>query len=58
MPIHRRARSCGGLVVIDLLVRGRVSGTPLTDADAMMAVWSGLVPDRQPPTGDPRIRAS
>ena len=42
------------LVVIDLLVRGRVSGTPLTDADAMMEVWSGLVrrptaPDRGSP---------
>ena len=42
------------LVVIDLLVRGRVSGTPLTDADAMMEVWSGLVrrptaPDRGAP---------
>ena len=39
------------LVVVDLLVRGQVSGTPLTDADAMDEVWSGLVkrhgmPDR------------
>lgn len=31
------------LVVVDLLVRGRVSGVPLTDADAMSEVWSGLV---------------
>ena len=31
------------LVVVDLLVRGQVSGTPLTDADAMNEVWSGLV---------------
>ena len=31
------------LVVVDLLVRGRVSGIPLTEADAMNEVWSGLV---------------
>ena len=31
------------LVVVDLLVRGGVSGVPLTDADAMEQVWSGLV---------------
>ena len=31
------------LVVIDLLVRGRVTGVPLSDADAMLEVWSGLV---------------
>ena len=31
------------LVVVDLLVRGQISGTPLTDADAMNEVWSGLV---------------
>ena len=31
------------LVLVDLLVRGQVSGTPLTDADAMNEVWSGLV---------------
>ena len=42
------------LVVIDLLVRGQVSGVPLTDADAMREVWSGLVrrptlPDRGSP---------
>ena len=31
------------LIVIDLLVRGRVRGVPLSDADAMKEVWSGLV---------------
>ena len=31
------------LVMVDLLVRSEVSGVPLTDADAMRAVWSGLV---------------
>ena len=31
------------LVLVDLLVRGQVTGTPLTDADAMNEVWSGLV---------------
>ena len=31
------------LVVVDLLVRGQVSGTPVTDADAMNEVWIGLV---------------
>ena len=31
------------LVLVDLLVRRQVSGTPLTDADAMNEVWSGLV---------------
>lgn len=31
------------LVVVQLLVRGRISGTPLTDADAMNEVWFGLV---------------
>ena len=35
------------LVVVDLLVRGRVSGVPLTDADAMNEVWSGLVRRRE-----------
>lgn len=30
-------------VVIDLLVRGGVSGLPLSDADAMQQVWEGLV---------------
>lgn len=31
------------LVVVDLLVRGRVRNVPLSDADAMREVWSGLV---------------
>ena len=31
------------LVVVDLLVRGGVSGVPLSDADAMREVWSRLV---------------
>jgi len=31
------------LVVVDLLVRGKISGTPLTDTDAMNEVWTGLV---------------
>ena len=35
------------LVVIDLLVRGGVCGVPLTDADAMREVWSGLVRRRE-----------
>ncbi len=30
-------------VVVDLLVRGGLSGTPLSDADAMQQVWVGLV---------------
>ena len=30
-------------VVIDLLLRGGVSGLPLSDADAMQQVWRGLV---------------
>jgi DNA-binding transcriptional ArsR family regulator len=30
-------------VVVDLLVRGGLSGTPLGDADAMEQVWNGLV---------------
>ena len=30
------------LVVMDLLVRGQISGTPVTDADAMNEVWRGL----------------
>ncbi len=35
------------LVVVDLLVRGQVSGTPVTDADAMNEVWRGLVRRRE-----------
>ena len=31
------------LVVVDLLVRGRLTGVPLSGADAMQEVWSGLV---------------
>ena len=31
------------LVVVDLLVRGGPTGVPLSDADAMQEVWSGLV---------------
>ncbi len=30
-------------VVVDLLVRGGLAGTPVSDADAMRQVWSGLV---------------
>ena len=45
------------LVVIDLLIRGRVSGIPLTDADAMSEVWSGLVRQRKlPDRGAPDAR--
>ena len=35
------------LVVVDLLVRGQITGIPLTDADAMNEVWSGLVRRRE-----------
>ena len=35
------------LVVVDLLVRGQISDTPLTGADAMNEVWSGLVRRRE-----------
>jgi len=35
------------LVVVDLLVRGGLSGVPLTDADAMQHVWAGLVRRRE-----------
>lgn len=31
------------LVVVDLLIRGGVSGLPVTDGDAMQQVWAGLV---------------
>ena len=31
------------LVVVDLLVRGQLGEVPLSDADAMLEVWSGLV---------------
>ena len=45
------------LVVVDLLVRGQVSGTPLTDADAMNEVWSGLVRRREMSDRGSRTRA-
>ena len=35
------------LVVVDLLVRGGVQGVPLSDADALREVWSGLVRRRE-----------
>ena len=35
------------LVVMDLLVRGQLAGVPLSDADAMLEVWSGLVRRRE-----------
>lgn len=35
------------LVVVDLLVRGRVRGVPLSEADAMREVWAGLVRRRE-----------
>ena len=45
------------LVVIDLLVRGRLNGVPLNDADAMGEVWSGLVRRRGlSDRGDPMAR--
>jgi hypothetical protein len=43
-------------VVVDLLVRGGLSGTPLSDADAMVQVWSGLVRRREPDRGTPTAR--
>lgn len=45
------------LVVVDLLVRSEVPGVPLTDADAMRAVWSGLVlREGRPDRGSPDAR--
>ena len=45
------------LVVVDLLVRGGVSGVPLSDADAMREVWAGLVRRRElPDRGSPDAR--
>ena len=35
------------LIVVDLLVRGKPAGIPLTDADAMHEVWTGLVRRRE-----------
>ena len=47
------------LVVVDLLVRGGVSGVPLSDADAMREVWSGLVRRREmSDKGSPDARES
>lgn len=44
LSAHTRSRELlRRLVVVDLLIRGRVSGVPMTDADAMDEVWSGLV---------------
>ena len=43
--------------MVDLLVRGRVAGVPLTDADAMNEVWSGLVRRREASDrGSPQAR--
>ena len=45
------------LVVVDLLVRGRLAVVPLTDADAMNGVWSGLVRRREASDrGSPQAR--
>ena len=47
------------LVVVDLLVRGHLSGIPLNDADAMQEVWAGLVRRReQADRGQPDSRES
>jgi len=44
-------------VVVDLLVRGGLSGMPLSDADAMRQVWTGLVRRQgQPDRGTPDAR--
>jgi len=48
------------LVVVDLLVRGDVSGLPLSDADAMVEIWTSLVRhnnrlDRGSPTARERV---
>ncbi|MFC9502669.1 hypothetical protein [Streptomyces sp. NPDC057002] len=43
-------------VVVDLLVRGGVKTTPLSDADAMQQVWSGLVLRQRPERGTPDAR--
>ena len=45
------------LVVVDLLVRGRLTGVPLSDADAMREVWLGLVRRHERShTGNPHAR--
>ena len=47
------------LVVVDLLVRSGVSGVPLSDADAMREIWSGLVRRRgMSDRGSPDARES
>ena len=47
------------LVVVDLLVRGQLTGVPLSDADAMREVWSGVVRRRDlPKRGSPDGRES
>lgn len=43
-------------VVVDLLVRGGLSGTPLSVADAMTQVWEGLVRRGGPDRGTPVAR--
>lgn len=44
-------------VVVDLLVRGGIEGVPLSEADAMLQVWSGLVRRRgQSDRGHPADR--
>ena len=45
------------LVVVDLLIRAQVPGTPLTEADAMNEVWTALVrTPSQPDRGFPDAR--
>ena len=54
---HPRSRELlRRLVVVDLLVRAGVGGVPLTDADAMQAVWSELVRREVPDRGSPHTR--
>lgn len=58
--LAQRARSRGllrRLVVVDLLVRSHTSGTPLSDADAMDQIWSGLIRTHErPERGQPHAR--
>ena len=52
LSVNKRSRALlRRLVVADLLVRGSVRGVPLTEADAMEEVWSGLVRQRERPGG-------
>ena len=55
---HPRSRELlRRLVVVDLLVRARVRDVPLTDADAMQAVWAALVRRNEvPDRGSPHAR--